>query len=485
MQIEIKDHIFREYDIRGKFGTDITQDTAELLAKAFCYYLGQKTGKTNFKVSIGMDARLSSETLRNGLALGLMSGGASVVDIGLCPTPLQYFSLFADELDGGIMITGSHNPSEYNGFKISVCQETIYGDEIQEIKKIMKAFSDRGSTIVARIRGNLQNVDLIPHYTDTILKNFEGTLPASDLKKPIKVVIDAGNGTGGLVAPELLRQLGCEVVELFCKPDGKFPNHHPDPTVEANLTALKAEVAEQGADFGVGYDGDSDRIGVIDEKGSVVWGDQLMVIFARAILAKSPGETIVGEVKCSQTMYDEIKKSGGKAVMWKTGHSLIKSRMKELNAAMAGEMSGHIFFADRYFGFDDAIYATCRLVEILAAKRAENPDYAFSSLLDGLAKTITTPEIRVECPEQEKFEIIESLKKVIKEGVPGPQIKELIDIDGVRVVFEDGWGLVRASNTQPVLVMRFEATSETLLEDYKGFMRAALGRAWPSGTIQV
>ncbi len=485
MQIEVKDHIFREYDIRGKFTEDITQDTAELLAKAFCYYLGKKTGKTNFKVSVGMDARLSSETLRNGLVLGLMSGGASVVDIGLCPTPLQYFSLFTDELDGGIMITGSHNPAEYNGFKISVCQDTIHGEEIQIIKKIMQEFSARGSTIVAKIKGNLQNINIVPHYTDTILKNFEGTLPAPDLKRPIKLVIDAGNGTGGLVAPELLRQLGCEVVELFCEPNGKFPNHHPDPTVEENLEALKAEVAEHGADFGVGYDGDSDRIGMVDENGKVIWGDQLMVIFARAILEKTPGETIVGEVKCSQTMYDEIKKSGGKGVMWKTGHSLIKARMKELNAAMAGEMSGHIFFADRYFGFDDAIYATCRLVEILAQKRAENPDFAFSSLLDGVAETVTTPEIRVECPEQEKFEIIESLKKVIKEGVPGPAIKELIDIDGIRVVFEQGWGLVRASNTQPVLVMRFEAADESLLEDYKGFMRAALGRAWPSGTIQV
>jgi len=485
MQIEVKDHIFREYDIRGKFTEDITQDTAELLAKAFCYYLGKKTGKKNFRVSVGMDARLSSETLRNGLVLGLMSGGASVIDIGLCPTPLQYFSLFSDELDGGIMITGSHNPAEYNGFKISVCQDTIHGEEIQVIKKIMQEFSARGSTIVAKIKGTLRNVNTVSHYTDTILKNFEGTLPAPDLKRPIKVVIDAGNGTGGLVAPELLRKLGCEVVELFCKPDGKFPNHHPDPTVEANLEALKAEVAEHGADFGVGYDGDSDRIGTVDENGKVIWGDQLMVIFARAILEKTPGETIVGEVKCSQTMYDEIKKSGGKGVMWKTGHSLIKARMKELNAAMAGEMSGHIFFADRYFGFDDAIYATCRLVEILAQKRAENPDFAFSSLLDGVEETVTTPEIRVECPEQEKFEIIESLKKVIKEGVPGPAIKELIDIDGVRVVFEQGWALVRASNTQPVLVMRFEAKDESLLEDYKGFMRAALGRAWPSGTIQV
>ena len=485
MRIEVKDHIFREYDIRGKFGSDITQDTAELLAKAFCYYLGKKTGKTNFKVSVGMDARKSSETLRNGLVLGLMSGGASVVDIGLCPTPLQYFSLYANELDGGIMITGSHNPAEYNGFKISLCQETLYGEEIQVIKKIMQSFSERGSTIVAKIRGNLQNVNLVDQYTDTILKNFEETLPAESLAKPIKIVIDAGNGTGGIVAPELLRKLGCEVIELFCEPDGNFPNHHPDPTVEENLDALKASVAEHGADFGVGYDGDSDRIGMVDENGKVIWGDQLMVIFARAILAKTPGETIVGEVKCSQTMYDEIKKSGGKGVMWKTGHSLIKSRMKELNAAMAGEMSGHIFFADRYFGYDDAIYATCRLVEIMAAKRAEDPNYAFSSLLDGIAETVTTPEIRVECPEQEKFEIIESLKNVIKDGVAGPAIKKLIDIDGVRVVFDEGWALVRASNTQPVLVMRFEATSEALLEDYKGFMRAALGRAWPSGTIQV
>jgi phosphomannomutase/phosphoglucomutase len=361
----------------------------------------------------------------------------------------------------------------------------LYGNEIQEIKKIMMGFAEQGSTLVAKIKGVLQNIDIFPHYTDTILKNFEGTLPAEGLDKPIKIVVDAGNGTGGLVAPDVLRKLGCEVVELYCAPNGKFPNHHPDPTVAENLKDLIREVKAEGADFGVGYDGDADRIGIVDENGKIVWGDQIMVIFARAILEKKQGETIVGEVKCSQTMYDEIEKCGGKGVMWKTGHSLIKARMKELGAAMAGEMSGHIFFADRYFGFDDAIYATCRLVEILAEKRQKDSAFGFSALLADLPETFTTPEIRVECPEQEKFEIIDALKKVIKEGVAGPAIKKIIDIDGIRVVFENGWGLVRASNTQPVLVMRYEATSEALLEEYKGFMKTALQSAWPSITVQV
>ncbi len=483
MKIEIKDHIFREYDIRGKYGEDLTPDIAESLAKAYAQYLRERTGKERLRVSVGRDVRLSSGEIKNALLLGLIGAGLNCVDIGECPTPLQYFSLHELDLDGGIMITGSHNPPKYNGFKISVGKETIHGADIQRIKEIMKEHARTGVTGASLVRGIVQNVDIISKYIDYHVKGFSSTLPAEGLERPIKIVVDAGNGTAGLVAPELLKKLGCGVIELFCKPDGRFPNHHPDPTVVENLKGLIEEVKKRGADFGVGYDGDSDRIGVVDEKGRIIWGDQLMVIFARSILEKTPGATIVGEVKCSQTMYDEIERLGGNAVMWKTGHSLIKSRMKELKAAMAGEMSGHIFFADRYLGFDDAIYATCRLVEILAEKRRRNPETVFSDLLKGLPETYTTPEIRVSCPEEEKFRIVESLKAAVKEGEEGLKIRKIIDIDGLRIVFDGGWALVRASNTQPVLVMRYEAESQELLERFKGFVRSRIERVWPGCTM--
>lgn len=481
-EVTIKDNIFRQYDIRGVYdndGAELNDKFAELLGKAYVRFLQKKLGKEKIKISIGRDIRLSGGALRNFLMKGITAYGGDVVDIGKTATPLQYFSIHHLNLDGGVMITGSHNPPEYNGFKISAGKETIHGEEILEIKRIMaevqaedlRRLKAGEKKLECGLRGNLSFNNIKTSYIEWIKDNI--SLTKTD--EPIKIVIDAGNATGGLVAPELLKVLGIQSVDLFCEPDGTFPNHHPDPTVEENLKDLKASVIKENAAFGVGFDGDSDRIGIVDEKGNVVWGDELMVIFARDILKKDKGATIVGEVKCSQGMYDEIEKCGGKAIMWKTGHSVIKSKMKELDAALAGEMSGHIFFADRYFGFDDAFYAMCRLLEIYSAKLKDDGDYKFSTLLKGLKPTVVTPEIRVECDDDKKFGVIEELKKHI--SVDDELVKKIIDIDGVRVVFagkDGGWGLVRASNTQPVLVFRFEAENDGLLKSYIDFMQAKL-----------
>ena len=480
--MEIKDKIFREYDIRGVFGTeedgaDLTVELTETLGRAVTRLIKERSGKDKVRVSIGRDVRLSSPMVRDALIKGLTESGADCVDLGSCPTPLQYFSLHTMELDGGVMITGSHNPPEYNGFKISVGKETIHGAEIQELKEIVKEIAAEGEEAAhSSAVGTVEGVDIISSYVQWVVKNLS---LQKKIDRPIKVVLDGGNGTAGLVAPALMRELGCDVVELYCDPDGSFPNHHPDPTVEENLTDLIERVKKEGADFGVGFDGDADRIGVVDEKGGVVWGDQLMVVFARHILEGTPGATVVGEVKCSQLMYDEIERAGGKAVMWKTGHSLIKSRMKELGAALAGEMSGHIFFADRFFGFDDAVYAACRIAEIMAEKRVKDKDAVFSALLHGLDGTVTTPEIRVDCSDEEKFAVTEKLKDAVAAVGKEGHVKDVVTIDGIRVIFDGGWALVRASNTQPVLVMRFEATDEKLLREYKDFMKARLDEVKP------
>ncbi len=445
----IESKIFRQYDIRGVWGKDLTREAVEAIGKAFAFYLRERLKKDSLKVSIGMDVRLSSPFVLESLSRGLLSSGVDVVDIGVCPTPLQYFSLFTLSVDGGVMITGSHNPPEFNGLKLSVGKETLYGDEIQEIRKII----ERGDNIKGA--GHLEKHGIIPDYIGYI----KGAFKRLD---NIKVVIDAGNGTGGIVAPQLIKSLGCDVVELYCEPDGNFPNHHPDPVVLENLKDLIKKVEAEKAHLGIGYDGDADRIGIVDEDGDVVWGDRLMIIFAKDILEtkkpemKGRGEepvTFVGEVKCSQIMYDEIKRLGGNPIMWKTGHSLIKSKMKETGALLAGEMSGHIFFSDRYFGYDDAIYASLRLLEILS-KNGE--PYSIKRLLRDVPEGVSTPEIRFECPDEIKFKIVERAREVFKDY-------PLIDIDGIRINFKDGWGLIRASNTQPALVMRFEAKDKDSL----------------------
>ncbi|PIW00599.1 MAG: phosphomannomutase, partial [Deltaproteobacteria bacterium CG17_big_fil_post_rev_8_21_14_2_50_51_6] len=392
------------------------------------------------RISLGRDCRLSSPGLASSLTEGLLGAGIDVCDIGVVPTPLLYYSIHTLDVLGGIQVTGSHNPPEYNGFKLCLGTASIYGKEIQKIKDIFESgrFYEQS--------GSLTKASVTASYTDELLRR------TSMGKRKISAVIDAGNGVGGQVALKAYRDLGCDITGLFCDPDGSFPNHHPDPTIPENLHSLRQEVVKRSADLGIAFDGDADRIGVIDEKGGILWGDQLMIIFSRSLLARHPGATIIGEVKCSQALYDDIGKNGGRAIMWKAGHSLIKAKMKEEKALLAGEMSGHIFFAERYFGFDDAVYAGARLLEILSST-----DRPVSALLAGVPRMINTPEIRMDCPEEKKFKVVKELVEDFKRDY------KVIDVDGARVIMDGGWGLVRASNTQPVLVLRFEAANQDRL----------------------
>ncbi len=435
--MKINPQIYREYDIRGVVDKDLTPDILRKLGQGFGTYMAHRG---RLRLAVGRDGRLSSKTFREALIQGLISTGCNVVDIGLCPTPVYYFSIFHLDKDGGMMVTGSHNPPEFNGLKVSVGKSTIFGEEIQDLGRLI----EKGEFITGK--GDLSDTEIIRPYQDYIKKNIQ-------LEKKMKVVIDAGNGTAGMVAGPILRDLGCEVEELYCEIDGRFPNHFPDPTIPGNLKDLIDRVKRIHANVGIGYDGDADRIGVVDDRGNIIWGDQLMILFAREILKYKKGATFVAEVKCSQNLFADIEKHGGKAIMWKTGHSLIKEKMKEEKAVLGGEMSGHIFFSDRYFGYDDAIYASCRLIELLST--TENK---LSQLLDDVPKTFITPEIRVDCPEEIKFKVVELVKEVLRKDYP------IVDVDGVRVRLEDGWGLVRASNTQPALVLRFEALTENRLD---------------------
>lgn len=458
--------IFREYDIRGIVGKDLTEDVAERIGRAFAALAKERGVNT---VSVGRDGRLSSPALRDRLVHGLTASGMNVVDIGVCPTPILYFSLFNLPVDGGIMITGSHNAAEYNGFKLCIGKEALHGEEIQHVRTVMEA----GKFVSGS--GSVSTRPIIPDYLAYLKKSF-----ASVQGNRLHVVIDCGNGAASLAAKEAVEQLGCRVTALYCDLDGRFPNHHPDPTVVENLQDLIRAVKEKRADVGIGYDGDADRIGAIDEQGNILWGDRLMVIFSRAILANRPGSTIISEVKASQSLYHDIQQRGGRPIMWKTGHSLIKAKMKAESAVLAGEMSGHMFFADRYFGYDDAIYASCRLVEILA--KAGKP---LSSLIADLPETSVTPEIRVDTPDTIKFELVkrvqERLMEQAKSGRPLPdsglKIRDVVTIDGIRVIFDDGWGLIRASNTQPALVLRFEASSSERLKAIRNWIESELDRA--------
>jgi phosphomannomutase/phosphoglucomutase len=451
--------IFREYDIRGIWEKDLTEEVIERIGRSFAVYLRNALQKEKITVSIGRDIRLSSSVIMKSLSKGLLSSGINIVDIGVCPTPVQYFSLFHLPVDGGVMITGSHNPPEFNGMKLSVDRETLYGERIQDIKRI----SERGDFIQGM--GKAEVSEIIPTYMEHLRKGFPHL-------NGIKVVVDAGNGTAGLIAPQLMRDLGCEVIELYCDPDGNFPNHHPDPVVLENLKDLVAKVVSSGADIGIGYDGDADRIGVINDKGEVIWGDKLMIIFARDIIERQKAEGIlgkpifIGDVKCSQIMYEEIERLGGNPIMWKTGHSLIKHKVKETGAPLGGELSGHLFFADRYFGYDDAIYASLRLLEIIS--KYGRP-YSIERLLSDIPQRVSTPEIRVECPDDMKFKVVERVKEAFRDY-------PFNDIDGIRIHFDKGWGLLRASNTQPALVLRFEANDEDSLEQIKGLVEEKLNQ---------
>ncbi|MBI4401952.1 MAG: phosphomannomutase/phosphoglucomutase [Nitrospirae bacterium] len=458
--------LFREYDIRGIVGMELTEEVSERIGRAFATLAREKGVKT---VSVGRDGRPSSPTLRDHLIQGLTAGGLNVLDIGVCPTPVLYFSLFQLPVDGGVMITGSHNASEYNGFKLCVGKEALHGEEIQQVRKVMEAgrFSSGAGTVTPR--------PILADYMAYLKRSF-----ASVKADRLHVVIDCGNGAASLVAKEALEQMGCRVTGLYCELDGRFPNHHPDPTVVDNLQDLIKTVKQVRADVGIGYDGDADRIGAVDELGNILWGDRLMVLYSRDILAGRPGSTIISEVKASQVLYDDIQRHGGRPIMWKTGHSLIKAKMKDEAAVLAGEMSGHMFFADRYFGYDDAIYASCRLIEILV--KSGNP---LSSLLADLPATSVTPEIRVDCPDTIKFDLVNRVQARFLEharyrrplGDAGLMIREVVTIDGARVIFEDGWGLIRASNTQPALVLRFEATSPDRLTAIRTLIESELAES--------
>jgi phosphomannomutase/phosphoglucomutase len=446
----LKPTIFREYDIRGVADTELTSPGIEQLGRGLGTWLIRHSGKA---INVGRDCRLSSTRLRDALVKGLLAAGCDVTDIGVVPTPVLYYSAQHLKADGAVMITGSHNPPDYNGFK-AVCGEgTIYGEAIQQVRRSIEAGDfEQG-------HGAERSLDLVPSYVEDIVSRFQ-------LSRRVKVVADAGNGTAGPVIHRIFERLNVEVTELFFEMDGHFPNHHPDPTQPENLEALRAAVHQRGAELGIAFDGDADRIGAIDENGNAVYGDMLMLIYGREILTRKPGATFIGEVKCSQTMYDELNRLGGHAIMYKTGHSLIKAKMKQEHAELAGEMSGHMFFADRYRGYDDALYAACRLLEIVA-----DSGRPLSAQTADLPRTVSTPEIRVDCPDEIKFDVVARVAAAFRGK------RDAVDIDGVRVLFPHGWGLVRASNTQPVLVMRFEASNEQLLADYRREMESAVEQA--------
>jgi len=469
--------IFREYDIRGVAGRDLAGDTAVLIGKAFGSLVKSFIPKAR-QVSVGRDVRLSSDELAAGLIKGIVSSGIDVYDLGVCPTPVQYFSLYHLDLDGGIMITGSHNPPEYNGFKISIGKDTIYGGNIQRLEEIIK----RQEWAIAAKDGEIKHCNIMDPYKEYMMKQF-GYLNNARFRR-VKVVIDAGNGTAGAVVPGILNGIGCDVVPLYCEPDGRFPNHHPDPTVVEYMQDLIAETKQSGADIGVGYDGDADRIGLVDSEGAAIWGDQIMIILSREMLKENPGARVIGDVKCSQTMFDEVKKHGGLPIMWKTGHSLIKQKMKEEGALIAGEFSGHIFIAHNYFGYDDALYTTFRIIEIM-----KKTGKGIKELLSDVARMSNTPEIRRECPEDRKKEVVDNVvSRLLAYGKDGNAPYRIIDVntlDGIRVLFEKGWGLIRTSNTQPVIVMRAEAEDEEHLNQYTNFLENEFNNAMMENQVKV
>jgi phosphomannomutase/phosphoglucomutase len=440
--------VFREYDIRGQADRDLPSEFVSDLGRAIGTHL-VRAGKK--RITLGRDCRLTSPRLHDRLLEGLLETGLQILDVGVVATPILYFSVFHLDADGGVQITGSHNPPEDNGFKILRGKSTIHGAEIQALRQLIEK-----RDFEKHVGGRVETREILPAYLEEAASRIQLG------KRRFKVVVDAGSGVGGPLVP-LLEKLGFEVTPLYTAPDGRFPHHHPDPTIEANVADLKKEVARTGAEVGIALDGDADRIGVVDSRGRVVWGDQLMILFARSILQEAPGATFVSEVKCSKALYDEIARAGGRAIMWKVGHSLIKEKMKEEKALLAGEMSGHIFFSHRYFGFDDAIYAGARLVELLSSGSQTLAEY-----LDGLPKLHNTPELRHELPDEIKFLVVQRITERMKRD------HEVVDVDGARVIWKDGWALVRASNTQPALVLRFEAETPARLEEIRRYVETAL-----------
>jgi len=434
-------NIFREYDIRGIVGKQLTDDAVAIIARAIGTFFNKNGAK---RIAVGFDARESSPQFCEILVKGLNETGCDAVTIGMVPTPVLYHTVYTQPVDGGVMITGSHNPPDHNGFKICLGKSTLFGSQIQEIRGIASAGD------FAKGLGSSESLDVLDGYCRDVVSKIELG------PRKLKVVVDAGNGMGGVTAVPVYEALGIDLIKLFIEPDPNFPNHHPDPTVTENLRDTIDAVIANKADLGIAFDGDADRIGVVDEKGRIIWGDELMVLLSRSILVEKPGATIIAEVKCSQNLFDDIEKHGGKPIMWKAGHSIIKAKMKETNAALAGEMSGHIFFADRYYGYDDATYAGARVLEILS--KTEKP---LSELLSDLPPSFSTPELRIACSDDTKFDVVKKIAEAFS------KTNKVIAIDGARIVFDHGWGLVRASNTQAILVLRFEADSEEHLREIR------------------
>ncbi|MCK4352353.1 phosphomannomutase/phosphoglucomutase [candidate division WOR-3 bacterium] len=448
-------NIFRTYDIRGVADTDLKDKVVYKLGQAYGTYISGKwevgsgkweVGSGKLEIGIGQDVRLSSPRIAKALIQGIIDTGVNVVDLGVIPTPVLYFSIFHYNYDGGIMVTGSHNPKEYNGFKVLKGKETIYGEEIQKLRKLIETEN------FMQGKGKLTKKEPVADYINFV----KGKIKINPPQAEKKLVIDPGNGTCGPIASQIFKDLGCEIECIHCEPDGNFPAHLPDPTIPEYTQDLIKRVRNTKADFGIGYDGDGDRIGVIDELGNIIWGDKLLGLFAKPVLKEYPGAPIIFEVKCSEGLIEYIKSLGGRPLMWKTGHSLIKAKMKEENSPLAGEMSGHMFFADNYYGYDDAIFASLRLLEILASEKR-----TLSELISEIPAYYSTPEIRIDSEDELKFELVDKIKNYFKSKYP------VIDIDGARIKFKDGWGLVRASNTQPILVLRFEAKTKKRLEEIK------------------
>jgi len=456
--------IIRAYDIRGIYGETLFDEDAFFVGKSFASFLSKNNKK---KISVGCDGRVSSPILKEQLIKALRESGIDVVDVGVGPTPMLYFSVYHLELDAGIMVTGSHNPKDHNGFKLLLKDRPFYGDDIIGLAKIA------ANADFVEGEGDLKEKNIEQNYIEKLLSDCVLAESSSALldeidefkpQKKLKICWDAGNGAAGEIMTKLSERIAAEHILLYAEMDGNFPNHHPDPTVPKNLQDLIKVVTEQNCDLGIAFDGDGDRIGVVDNEGEIIWGDQLMVFYAREILKDKPGATIIADVKASNVLFDEIRKAGGNAVMWKTGHSFIKAKMKETKAVLAGEMSGHIFFADKYYGFDDALYAAIRIIDIVS----KSP-YSLAHLRKSLPQTFSTPEIRIECFDEKKFKIIEELKINLKNSG-----LKFDDIDGIRATSETGWWLIRASNTQPILVARCEANSEENLAKLKSDVRKNL-----------
>ena len=443
-------HIFREYDVRGVVDTDLRPEVVMALGRA----LGTAFRRAGAaRVGVARDVRPSGETLRDQLVEGLRSTGCDVVDYGAAPTGVFYHAQATGPEDAGVVITGSHNPPEFNGFKIVLRKASFFGEQIQELLRSMREEDFESGD------GSLGSREILGPYVDDVTRRVR-------IGRPVRFAYDSGNGAASIVAARLFEALGQSPVALYDEPDGSFPNHHPDPTIPEYVEDLRRRVLDDGLELGVAYDGDADRIGVIDDRGEILWGDRLLVLYARDLLERIPGATVIHDVKCSQTLTDAVNAAGGEAMIWKTGHSLIKQKMKETGAPLAGEMSGHLFFGENWYGFDDALYATVKLLEIVA--RGDAP---LSDRLADVPALHATPEIRVDCPDAVKFDVVERVREHFRAIAP------IVDIDGVRVRFDRGWGLVRASNTQPALVVRAEADDEATLLDYRGRIEGAIEAA--------